>query len=434
LYFGHSNQKIHTVKEDLLHFLWRTRRFDQTGLTTTEGDPLEILHPGEHNTHAGADFSNARLRIGETTWAGNVEMHLKSSDWLRHKHQHDRAYGNVILHVVLDDDRPIRREDGGLIPCLEMKKRVPQHLAATYQKLLHNEHWIPCQHFFHSVPDMTKNLWLDRLLVERLEQKTDAIRTTLLQNGNDWEETFYQFIARNFGLKVNAGPFEALAKSLPQKILARHKEDLQQVEALLFGQAGLLGADHGEDYPDKLKNEYLFFQKKYALQPLDPVVWKFLRLHPGNFPTIRLAQFARLVCRSAHLFSQILEVKNQADIERLFEVKLDGYWLTHYTFGTVSPKRNKSLGKDTIRLLTINTIAPFLFFYGKMRGEEDLKDRALQLLEALPPEKNSILAGWEKLGVEAKSAYRTQALLQLKNVHCDRKQCLTCAIGGAILK
>ncbi len=422
------------MKEDFLHFLWRTRRFDPSNLTTTEGEPIEILHPGEHNTHAGADFSNARLRIGETIWAGNVEMHLKSSDWLRHKHQHDPAYGNVILHVVLEDDQPILREDGSRIPCLEMKKRVPPRLAGSYQKLLHNEHWIPCQHFFYAVPDMTKNLWLDRLLVERLEHKTEAMRYALAQNGNDWEETFYQFVARNFGLKVNAEPFEALAKSLPQKILAKHKDNLLQIEALLFGQAGLLEADVEEDYPNALKKEYHFLQKKYRLMPLDAMMWKFLRLHPANFPTIRLAQFARLVCRSAHLFSKILEVETQADVDRLFEAKLDDYWLTHYTFGNVSTKRNKSLGKDAVRLLTINTIAPFLFLYGDMRGEEEFKNKAVGLLEALPAEKNSIIAGWEKLGMESKTAYQTQALLQLKNVYCDGKRCLECAIGGAILK
>ena len=422
------------MKEDFLHFLWRTRRFDPTNLATTDGEFLEILHPGEHNSHAGADFSNARLRIGETTWAGNVEMHLKSSDWLKHNHQHDRAYGSVILHVVLDDDQPILREDGSRIPCLEMKKRVPQRLAANYQKLIHNENWIPCQHFFYAVPSMSKNLWLDRLLVERIEQKTGAVRDSLAQNRNDWEETFYQFIARNFGLKVNAEPFEVLARSLPQKILAKHKDNLHQVEAMLFGQAGLLDAGFEEDYPNGLKKDYLFLQKKYSLAPLNPVMWKFLRLHPGNFPTIRLAQFARLVCQSVHLFSKILEVENQAHIEQLFEAKLDGYWLTHYTFGNVSPKKNKSLGKDTVRLLTINTIVPFLFLYGEMRGEDVFKNKALRLLEALPPEQNAIIAAWANLGVEAKSAYQTQALLQLKNVYCDRKRCLECAIGAAILK
>jgi uncharacterized protein DUF2851 len=422
------------MAEDLLHFLWRTRRFEQTGLTTTEGEPLEIVYPGEYNTHAGPDFSNAKLRIGDTLWAGNAEMHLNASDWLQHGHQHDRAYDNVILHVVLEEDQPIADKSGRRIPCLEMKKLIPARLDALYKKLIHNEYWIPCQHQFHEVPEMTRNLWLDRLLVERLEQKTAAIRATLDENRNDWEETFYQALARNFGLKVNAGPFELLAKSLPQQILAKQKDSLFQIEALLFGQAGMLAVEFEDDYPNRLKKEYDFLQKKYDLAPLEPVVWKFLRLHPGNFPTLRLAQFARLVHQSAHLFSKILEIENQKDIEALFQVKLDGYWLTHYTFDKASGKRPKSLGKEAIRLLTINTIAPCIFLYGSLNGMPECKDKALRLLEELPPERNAIITGWEKLGVEATSAYQTQALLQLKNEYCSKKRCLRCAVGGAILK
>ncbi len=422
------------MKEDLLHFVWRTRRFENSNLATTEGEPIEILRPGEHNSHAGPDFLDARLRISDTLWAGNVEMHLKSSDWIRHRHQADRAYDNVILHVVLEEDQPILRKDGMRIPCLELKSRIPERIGNTYQKLLHNEYWIPCQHFFHGVSDMTKSMWLDRLLVERLEQKTGVIAEKLKRNDNDWEETFYQFTARNFGLKVNADAFEALAASLPQKILAWHRSDLRQLEALLFGQAGMLDRDLEEGYPSRLKSEYLFLQKKYALTPISATQWKFLRLHPGNFPTIRLAQFARLAHRSTQLFSKILEVKSMADIETFFELKLDDYWLTHYTFGQLSPRRNKSFGKEATRLLTINTIVPFLFLYGKINGREEFKSLSLKLLESLPPERNSIISGWEKLGMEAGSAYQTQALLQLKNEYCNKKRCLECAIGAAILK
>jgi Protein of unknown function (DUF2851) len=422
------------MKEDLLHFLWRTRRFEQTGLRTTEGEPLEILSPGTHNSHAGPDFLDARLRIGTTTWAGNVEMHLTASEWLRHGHQADAAYGNVILHVVLEEDQPVLRNDGTRIPCLEMRNLVPPGIEANYLKLLNNEHWIPCHNLFHEVPQMTRTLWLDRMLVERLEQKTTSIRSALEANGGDWEETFYQFVARNFGLKVNAEPFEALARSLPQRILARHRDSLPQLEALLFGQSGLLPDQTDDAYPNELKKEYNFLRKKYNLAPIEAVQWRFLRLHPGNFPTIRLAEFARLVQRSAHLFSRILEVETQKHVETLFAVKLDGYWLTHYTFGNDSPQKNKSLGKDAVRLLTINTIVPFLFLYGKMRGEEAHKDKAMHLLEALPPERNAILDGWQRLGVEPPSAYQTQGLLQLKNVYCDAKRCLECGIGAGILK
>ncbi|MEK7253288.1 MAG: DUF2851 family protein, partial [Bacteroidota bacterium] len=336
------------MKEDFLHFLWRTRRFDATELITTEGEPLEILHTGEQNRNAGADFSNARLRIGETLWAGNVEMHLKSSDWLQHNHQRDKAYDNVILHVVLEEDKPIHRASGERIPCLEMKRRIPPKLSALYQKLLQNEYWIPCQHHFYEAAEVTKNLWLDRLLVERLEQKTEVIHTAWERNARDWEETFYQFVARNFGMKINAEPFEMLARSLPQSILAKHRDSLFQLESLLFGQAGLLEKEFEDGHPEGLKKEYAYLRKKYELTPVAAAAWKFLRLHPGNFPTLRIAQFARLSQQSTHLFSKILEVEKLEEIEQFFTLQLDGYWLTHYVFDKPSEERNKSFGKDAI--------------------------------------------------------------------------------------
>ena len=402
------------MKENFLHFLWRFRRFDHTDLISTTGEKIEILHPGEHNHHAGPDFSNARLRIAETQWAGNVEMHLRSSEWHSHNHQNDEAYRNVILHVVMEEDQPVLRKDGSRIPCLEMKKRIPAKLLGTYQKILHNEHWIPCQHQFHAVSDMTKSLWLDRLLVERLERKTENIKTVLLKNKMDWEETFYQFTARNFGLKINVEPFEMMARSLPQNILARHKDNLLQIESMIFGQAGLLEKEFNDEYPNQLKKEYNFLKKKFSLSPINAVMWKYMRLHPGNFPTIRLAQFAQLIFRSVHLFSKILEVENLKEINDLFSVKLDGYWLTHYTFEKESEKRNKSFGAQAIRLLTINTIVPFLFLYGNEIKEDAYKDKAFRLLEEMKPEKNKIIKGWGLLGMEADSAYKTQGLFAIE--------------------
>ena len=422
------------MKENFLYFLWRFRRFDHTNLISTAGEEIEIISPGELNGHAGPDFINARLLIGGTQWAGNVEMHLKSSEWANHNHQNDDAYRNVILHVVMEEDLPVLRKDGSRIPCLEMKKRVPAKLLGTYQKILHNEYWVPCQHQFASISKMTKNLWLDRLLVERLERKTELIKTVLQKNKMDWEESFYQFTARNFGLKINVEPFELLAISQPQNLLARHKDNLLQIEAMIFGQAGMLEKEFEDHYPSQLKKEFNFLKKKYNLTPIDPVMWKFLRMHPGSFPTIRLAQFAKLIHRSVHLFSKILEVENLKEIEDLFSVKLDGYWLTHYVFDKESEKRNKSFGKEAIRLLTINTIVPFLFLYGDEIKEGGYKDKALRLLEELRPEKNTIIKGWEAMGMKADSAYRTQALLQLKNEYCDNRRCLECSIGGAILK
>jgi len=422
------------MRESFLHFLWRWRRFDAQNLHTTDGQTLEILHPGEWNDHAGPDFFNAHLRIGDTTWAGNVEMHLRASEWLAHHHSDDAAYDNVVLHVVLEEDQPIARASGERIPCLELKGRIPAKILETYQRLEHERAWIPCQHFFKNIPDIIRLNWLDRLLVERLEQKTAAVAEMLAATENHWEEAFYRLLARNFGLKVNAEPFEALARSLPLLTLAKHKNDLKQVEALLFGQAGFLEETFKDEWPKALAQEYKFLKHKYNLAPLAASQWKFLRLRPPNFPTVRLAQFAALVHQSAHLFSKILEAKNLRELENLFDVQPGEYWRTHFQFDKPSVKRAKNLGRDFVHLLIINTIAPFLFHYGKTREQEDFQKRALHLLEELPPEANAIVDGWSDLDVPAKNAYQTQALIHLKTRYCDAKRCLECAVGNAILK
>lgn len=422
------------MKEDFLHYVWRLKKFDVLDLKTTEGESIQIVMAGEHNKNAGPDFINARIRIGETLWAGNVEMHLKASEWRQHRHQEDRAYDNVILHVVLEEDELVRRASGERIPCLILRERISYQLATQYLRMQQNEDWIPCQRQFMEVDEVIRDLWLDRLMVERLEQRTAEISTTLQENQNNWEESFYHFLARNFGLKVNVIAFEALARSLPLSILAKHKNCALQIEALLFGQAGMLDCDFTESYPQKLRKEYLFLQKKYKLHPIRVVNWKFSRLRPANFPTIRIAQFAQFILQSNHLFSKILEVENASEIQAMFDVKTSSYWNRHYVFERPSIDQEKRLGKTTIDLLIINSIAPFLFLYGKSRTQEHYQDRALQLLENLPAEKNKIIQEWKKLGMKPNSAYQTQALLQLKNQYCQQKQCLQCTIGNAILK
>ena len=422
------------MREDLLHFVWRTQRFVFDDLVTTTGEVVEIEHLGNHNVNAGPDFLSAKVRIGDTLWAGNVEMHLKSSDWIKHEHSDDSAYDTVILHVVLEEDIPVFRKNGSRIPCIELKKRISEKLSKTYLKLINSEYWIACQHHFNDVSDLKKMLWLDRVLVERLKKKTEIIEALLKENNYHWEEVFYRILARNFGVKVNSDAFEQLARVTPISYLAKHKNNLFQLEALLFGQSGLLSGALEEDYPIRLKKEYDFLKKKYKLSPLSEQQWKFMRMRPANFPTVRIAQFAQLVCQSVHLFSKVLEIKTIEEFERLFSVEPSPYWLTHYLFDKESPKRSKKLGKTAIHLIIINTIVPFLFLYGNTRNEEAYKQTAFRLLEALKPEKNSIINGWRKLGMEPQSAYQTQALIHLKNEYCNRKKCLECSIGAAILK
>jgi hypothetical protein len=276
---------------------------------------------------------------------------------------------------------------------------------------------------------------MERLAIERLEQKSEAILQSYASTGNHWEETLYQRLARNFGFSLNALPFESLAKSLPLNILLKHRDHLQQIEALLFGQAGMLAEEHITDtYYAELQKEYRYLQKKYNLEPVDRFLWKFLRLRPINFPTLRIAQFAALIHRNEHLFSQIMEAKSVDIFENLFDLQASAYWDTHYVFGKESPKRNKTFGKSSIHTVLINTVAPFLFVFGKARGKDDFCTRAVDLLESLPPEKNSIIARWEEMGVRNPDAFTSQALLQLDNEYCQPKRCLSCAIGNKIVR
>lgn len=422
------------MKEEFLQYVWRTKRFDMADLRTTRGEVVEILHTGTQNFDGGPDFLNAKIRVDGTLWVGNVEVHLKASDWARHGHDKNPAYNNVVLHIVLTEDQPATLLSGGYLPCVALHGRIAPALQATYQKLLANEHWIPCEKFFDQTTKLVQQAWLDRLLVERLEHKTAQIDISLDWSEQDWEQVFYQFMARAFGMQVNAQPFELLAKSLPLLILAKHKDNLFQIETLLFGQAGMLNVDATDGYVVMMKSEYAFLQQKFRLQPIRNEMWQFFRLRPNNFPTIRIAQFASLIYRSTHLFSKILEAEDVSTIVKLFQnVRVSDYWQTRYTFGTVSEKNNKNLGIATIHHLIINTVIPFLFLYGIKKGNELYKTRALSFLEALPAENNTITEHWKQLGLQMSSAYHTQAALQLKKLYCDKQKCLHCAICHAIL-
>jgi len=422
--------------EDFLHYVWKFRLFDHINLRTNDGEELEILSAGLHNSDSGPDFHNARVRIGETVWAGNVEVHLSSSDWQKHGHATDNAYDNVILHVVYRDDEPLVLTNGRYVPTLELRNRIPADLYNRYHTLIFgNQIIIPCEANIGSVDHITLYNWLTRVLVERLEKRSATVITALNKNRGDWEETFYQFLAANFGFKTNALPFELLAKSLPQNILAKHKNNPLQIEALLFGQAGFLKDDIVDEYPRKLKNEYEFLQKKYQLMPVENHLWKFMRMRPPNFPTIRLAQFAALVVQSNHLFSKLLEIKDVKGLRNLFtEIKVNPYWENRYRFDAESTPLSKNLGQASIDVLLLNTLALFLFSYGKHNQIQHYINRSLKLLEYLPNENNKIVEDFANLGVKIKTAFESQALLELKNNYCNYKKCLHCGVGNKILK
>ncbi len=422
------------MTEEFLHHVWKFRLFDQLNLKTTEGEPVEIVKVGDHNFDAGPDFFNSKIKVGNTLWAGNVEIHINASDWKKHFHQNDKAYDNVILHIVYNADETVYRASGEAISTIGLKEHIDEKLYQNYLNFKSSSDWIPCEKQIASVPELIVNSTIDRLLLERLERKSTSIKENLKLNNNNWEETFYQQLARNFGFKTNSEPFELLAKSLPSVTLAKHKSSLLQIEAMLFGQAGMLNEHLEDKYLQSLQNEYVFLQQKFKLVSIDSHLWKFLRFRPVNFPTIRIAQFANLIYNSTHLFSKIIETENCEDLKKLMNVDVSEYWKTHYTFDKLSKLKNKHLGEEAVNNIIINTIVPFLFVYGKQKADEKYVDRALLFLEQTNGESNSIIEKWNLLKLPVNNAYSTQALLQLKNEYCNYKKCLSCSIGNYLVK
>ena len=419
------------MKESLLHYVWQHRLFYSEGLTTTTGETLEVLDMGRHNTDAGPDFFNAKVKINDTVWAGNVEIHLLSSDWQKHDHHHNKAYDNVILHVVDKADTVVTRMDGTIIPQLELK--FPASIYHQYHTLLANSQWVSCASLVGSIPSIFIHSWKNALLSERLEQKLNAINQLLDESNNHWEDAFYKTLARNFGFGTNSQAFEMLAKSLPLTALAKHKDDIVAIEAMLFGQAGLLHSTEEDEYMNRLKKEYAFYQSKFSLVPIDGSQWKLLRLRPDNFPHLRIAQFASLIHDSSKLFSKIVENPQLDFLALAFQSQPSSYWNTHYHFGASSKPKSKKLGTQSINLLIINTVVPFLFCYSIKKNDESLKERALYLLEQLPAERNAVITNWNALNIASDNAADTQALLFLKKEYCDNKKCLRCRIGHKLL-
>jgi len=420
------------LKETLLHFIWHQRLYDPEKLITAEGEPVKVLSPGRPNRDEGPDFLEAKIRIGNMLWAGNVEIHKKASDWFRHGHFHDPLYDSVILHVVAQNDNPVTRSNGETIPVTELS--FDPALQDNYEILMNKRSWIACSNYLHRIDPFVIKHWLGRLVIERLEKNTAEIQKELEETGNNWEEVLYRFLARGFGLKVNTRPFYLTARSLPLKYLAKHRDNLMQVEAMLFGQAGLLDTNlFGDKYYEALKKEYHYLQKKFSLTPVAGSCWRQMRMRPSSFPTIRIAEFARFIHQHEHVFSRAMQKPSLTGLESLFNITLDGYWDTHYLFNKSAKKQKKSFGKQAFQTLLINVIIPFYFIYGKITGNDEFREKALDILEKLPAEKNRIIRLWEETGIHADNAFYSQALLQLKNAYCNPGRCLECRIGMKIM-
>lgn len=419
--------------EALLQYVWKYRLYDTTNLLTIEGIPFEVIDPGILNPNAGPDFFNAKIKLEDKVWVGNVEIHTHSSDWYKHQHEKDKAYNSVILHVCeCIDELEVCDESGKSIPQWLMK--INSDVKKNFDFLIHNDEPIPCIGKIHEIPEIYLNDWKNALLYERLERKTQTVFRLLDDYQQDWNEALYILLSRNFGFGVNNDAFERLAKSLPLKIILKHSDSAMQTEALFLGQAGLLEKEIPEEaYYVNLQSEYAFLKKKYRLQTLDSHLFKSLRMRPSNFPHIKIIQLAHIIRKVKSLFSEIIETENPEKLKPLFLQETGEYWQTHYHFEKTSDKRIKMLGLAALHILWINTLVPILFAYGKKKDNELLTNRALSFLESLKPEKNHIVSSFSYSGINIENAGDTQALIQLKKEYCDQKKCIFCRIGHKLL-
>jgi len=406
------------MTEKLFHYLWQFQYFDKKELQTITGEEVIIIFPGTLNTNQGPDFKDAKIKIGSTLLAGSVELHINASDWQKHGHDGDGNYKNVILHVVFNND-----VSQSALPVLELQHRIPKLLLEKYASFMEAAAFIPCAATINTVQHLVWVSFKERLVAERLTRKAQNIFNILKETNGHWEETFWRVLARNFGMKVNGDAFERIATNIPVTLLARHKNSIHQLEALLLGQAGLLTGNFIEDYPKLLQREYHFLEKKYHLKPLQiPVL--FLRMRPYSFPTIRLAQLAMLLYQSTHLFSKILEASDVKSVQALFTVTANDYWHYHLRLEEPTAFKEKKIGADMIDNVMINTVVPVLFAYGLYKNDEQYKAKAVQWLETIAAEKNTIVAGFAKNAVRLSSAYDSQGFIELKNEYCNNKRCL----------
>lgn len=428
--------------EQLLHYVWKHKLFPLVELKTTDGKPVEVIDPGLHNHNSGPDFFNAKVKISQTLWVGNVEIHDKSSDWFLHGHDKDQAYDNVVLHVTGKPDVEVMNTAGQYIP--QMVLEVPSTIRENYEELLRTDQYPPC---YQIIPDLTTlniHAWMAALQTERLEQKTEAIIRRAKRMNGSWENAYFLTLARNYGFGINGDTFEEWATHIPFSAIAHHRDKLFQIEAVFMGQAGLLDINAiperyqqealNEGYYAKLRNEYLYLAHKFSLCPMDYKRWKFLRLRPQNFPHIRLSQLANLYYERKTGLSQLVECKDLFSLQSLLSTKVTPYWETHYTFGSISDLNEKNLSPFSMNLLMINTCIPILFAYGRHSAKEALCNRAFDFLEQLKAENNYIIRLWKECGLTVKNAGDSQALIQLKKEYCDKKECLRCRIGYEYLK
>jgi hypothetical protein len=424
------------MKEEFLHYLWKYSLYDPENLLDSKRNKIHVIRPGEYNRDSGPDFFNARISVEGTVWAGNIEIHTRSSHFDAHGHQNDPAFDNVILHVVAENDKKVFNTRGEEILTAEI--RFDPVFYERYISLVNNPYLIACQDDINDIDPFLLRHWLNTLVIERLRCKSELICKILTDTGNDWEETFYRLLARYFGFRINTEPFEMLASALPFRIIRKHADNLFQIEALLFGTAGML--DEGlfkdalsDEYYRNLIKEFRILSAKYSLQPIHGWLWKFSRLRPANFPTIRISQLAAMLSVTGGLFSRVLEASRIKQLKEVFDVTASEYWDDHFVFGKKSRNVAKNTGSQATAILLINAVIPVIFVYGHNRDNRILCDRAITFLEEMPAEENTILDEWKEAGIAAESAFYSQALIELRNEYCKRRRCLECRIGSKLV-
>lgn len=420
------------MREDFLHFIWKYKKFSTQNLKTSSNKEIRIIRLGEHNHLAGPDFFNSQLIIDNQEWVGNVEIHINSSDWFIHGHEKDANYDNVILHVVWQDDVNVSRKDGSKIPCLVLKDYVIKDVLSDYKTLMIKKKFINCEADFSSIDEIYKFSWLERMFVERLQQKSELIFKLLQEFKNDWEKVLFCLLMKNFGLNKNGQVFLEIAKIIDFARVRKVFDNVTTTESLLFGVANLLEEDFSDDYFLQLKSEFTFLKKKFGLRNELLPNLNFYGLRPHNFPTIRLSQLANLYVQHQSIFQQIIAADSVVDLKNLFQIKASEYWTTHYVFDKEGGKRVKSLSKDFIELLVINTVLPLKFAYQKSIGK-DVAEQLFELASSLKAEKNSTIEKFGKIGETTKNAFESQAKLQLYNQYCTKNRCLKCSIGNKLL-
>lgn len=419
--------------EKLMQYVWKHRLWRSEDMVTNTGKKVRVVDPGLLNTDAGPDFFNAKIEIDGHMWVGNVEMHYRATDWKRHRHDSDKAYDSVILHVVAKDDAPVRRTNGELIPQLVLE--VSPQFNADYASLVGAAIEVPCATKIKQVPHLTIVEWVEGLAFERLHGKVERIHQLLDSFNGSWEDVCYVTLARNFGFGINNDAFERLARRTPLRLLGKHSDSVLQIEALLFGQAGMLDAQKPgmDSYYNQLCTEYAFLSNKFQLTPMEKESWKLFRIRPQNFPYRRIAMLAQFIEGGFRMMNRILEAEGEKEMRALFEVELSGYWSKHYTFGKPNERATATLSRSSIDIILINTVAPLLYAYGELTGNYEMTDKAIKLLEDLRAESNSIVSHFVAYGIDCPDALTSQALVQLKREYCDARKCIYCKIGHHLL-